>query len=537
MHVVATAGHVDHGKSSLVQVLTGVHPDRWEEERRRGMTIDLGFAALTLPSGAEVGFVDVPGHVRFLSNMLAGVGAVDACVFVVAATEGWKPQSEEHLRILELLGIGHGVIALTMTDLVDEDTALLTEMDVRDRVVGTFLADATIVPVSARTGHGVPSLIEALEALVATTPLAADHGRPRLWVDRCFTARGSGTVVTGTLTGGSIGVGDELAILPAGHGVRVRAIQSHDRSMDRAAPGRRVALNLAGVERSDVMRGDAVVRAEQWAPSAMVDGSLTVLPSLRHSVSRRGAFTVHIGSRESVARVRVLGTERLEPGTTGAVRLHLDAPLPLVMGDRYVLRESGRDETVGGGIIMDVRPRRPASRARPDLDIDRLIAEHGEITIDLLEQLTGARRAASVDDLVLSAERLAAHEAGEQARREAERDRAIAQHPLIELLRAGGLQPPEPLAEHRADLRELVMRGLVVERDGICFHPDAIDAATRAITPVLRANPAGATTGALREAMGTTRKFAIPLLNELDQRRITLRRGDLRMPGPRLPAS
>ncbi|MGZ4764992.1 MAG: GTP-binding protein, partial [Ilumatobacteraceae bacterium] len=204
MRVVATAGHVDHGKSSLVEALTGTNPDRFEEERARGLTIDLGFAHTTLPSGAGISFIDVPGHVRFLRNMLAGVGGVDACMFVVAATEGWKPQSEEHLRILELVGIGHGIIALTKIDLVDDEWRQLQEMDLRDRLAGSFLAGAPVVPVSATTGQGFDELRSALDDLVASTPAAAARGRPRLWIERVFAAKGSGTVVTGTLTGGSL---------------------------------------------------------------------------------------------------------------------------------------------------------------------------------------------------------------------------------------------------------------------------------------------------------------------------------------------
>ena len=204
MRVVATAGHVDHGKSSLVRLLTGTDPDRWEEERRRGMTIDLGFAHTVLPDGEAISIIDVPGHVRFLRNMLAGVGAVDACIFVVAATEGWKPQSEEHLRILSLLGVQHGVVAMTMRDLVDDDTVVLRELEVADHLAGSFLDGAPIVAVSNTTRAGLDDLRAELARLVQLTPAAADRGRPRLWIDRVFSARGSGTVVTGTLTGGTV---------------------------------------------------------------------------------------------------------------------------------------------------------------------------------------------------------------------------------------------------------------------------------------------------------------------------------------------
>ena len=247
MRVLATAGHVDHGKSTLVLALTGTDPDRLAEEKARGLTIDLGFAACTLPSGADVAFVDVPGHVRFIKNMLAGVGAVDACLFVVAATEGWKPQSEEHLRILTLLGIGHGMIALTKVGLVDDEWRELAELDVRDHVAGTFLAGSEIVAVDALDGRGIEQLRAALDRLVATVPPAADRGRPRLWVDRSFAVRGAGTVVTGTLTGGALGVDDEVTVEPGGQTARIRRLHSHHVGLERAEPGRRLAVNLAGI--------------------------------------------------------------------------------------------------------------------------------------------------------------------------------------------------------------------------------------------------------------------------------------------------
>ncbi|MDQ3107116.1 MAG: selenocysteine-specific translation elongation factor, partial [Actinomycetota bacterium] len=353
MRVVATAGHVDHGKSTLVRALTGTDPDRFAEEKARGLTIDLGFASTTLPSGRDVGFVDVPGHVRFLKNMLAGVGAVDACLFVVAATEGWKPQSEEHLRILSLLDVAHGIVALTKVGLVDEDDAELARLEVEERVAGTFLEGADVVAVDALAGRGLDALRSALDRLVASTPAAIDRGRLRLWVDRSFAAKGSGTVVTGTLTGGKLSVDDELDLVGRGmaRGVRVRALQSHSSPLATADPGRRLAVNLAGAAHGDVVRGDALVRRRQWAPTSTFDASLTVLSGLDHDVSRRGAYALYLGSGEHPIRLRVLGPDAIAPGAEGFVRLHLPAPLPLVPGDRFVLRESGRGETVGGGEV------------------------------------------------------------------------------------------------------------------------------------------------------------------------------------------
>jgi selenocysteine-specific elongation factor len=571
MRVVATAGHVDHGKSSLVHTLTGTDPDRLEEERRRGLTIDLGFAHTTLPSGAGISFVDVPGHVRFIRNMLAGVGAVDACLFVVAATEGWKPQSEEHLRILELVGVGHGIVALTKVDLVDTDLLELAMADLADHVEGSFLAGATVVPVSTVSGHGVTELRTALDELVATTPAAADYGRPRLWVDRVFAAKGSGTVVTGTLTGGSLAVGRQVEVGGRRLAARIRALQTLGREVDEIGPGNRVAVNLAGVDHHDVARGDAVVEPGRWHLATVVDAELQVLASLGHPVSRRGAFTAHLGSGEVPVRLRVLGAEAVRPGERSPVRLHLEPPgLPLLPGDRFVLRESGRSETVGGGEVLDVEPVLRASRARPDRSVDRVIAERGWVDIERLEMLTGVRRTPdlgrwAVDPGALAEltssllERIAeAGELGVDTSQLDDRERAaldlmedvevvagrarpagrpdpLADHPFLTALEAGGTSPPAADNIDRATLRELVRRGWVVERDGVHFHPRTVERAAQVAAELLAAHRDGFTLAQLRDALGTTRKHALPLAAELDARGVTRRRGDLRIAGPRLP--
>ncbi|MEO5680493.1 MAG: selenocysteine-specific translation elongation factor, partial [Acidimicrobiales bacterium] len=355
MPVVATAGHVDHGKSTLVLALTGTDPDRWAEEKARGLTIDLGFAATDLgPSRLEL--VDVPGHVRFLPNMLAGVGAVDACLFVVAATEGWKPQTEEHLRILELLGVHRGIVALTKVGLVDDDEQQLARWEVEERLAGSPLADAPVVAVDALAGIGLDDLRAALASLLTGLPEAPDRGRARLWVDRSFAARGSGTVVTGTLAGGGLAVGDEVELRPSGRRARVRALQTHGAGREQVGPGHRLAVNLVGVSHQDVRRGEALVHPGRWAASARFDGSLGVLAALDHDVSRRGAHILHVGSAAVPCRLRVLGPDRLAPGEQGLVRIHLPVPLPLQPGDRFVVREHGRGETIGGGEVLDVDP-------------------------------------------------------------------------------------------------------------------------------------------------------------------------------------
>jgi selenocysteine-specific elongation factor len=393
MRVVATAGHVDHGKSSLVLALTGTDPDRWPEEKTRGLTIDLGFAFTTLPSGQELGFVDVPGHVRFLKNMLAGVGAVEAAILVVAATEGWMPQSEEHLRILDLLGIGHGLAVITKADLVDDDLLELARLEVEERLAEAEAFTPTeVLAVDSRSGRGLPELRVALDAMLAGAPLAADRGRPRLWVDRVFAAKGAGTVVTGTMAGGTLPLDAEVVILPGRKRARVRHIESHHEELAEAGPGRRVALNLAGVDHTELTRGSALVLPDQWAVTAVVDAALTALPEVD---LRQGVYKAYIGSGEHDVRLRLIGrstelpeeaggaeADRLEGGGgSGAAasagadiasradggggrgggselfgRLRLDVPLPLQPGDRLVLRDSGSQTTVGGAEVLDVSP-------------------------------------------------------------------------------------------------------------------------------------------------------------------------------------
>jgi selenocysteine-specific elongation factor len=571
MHVVATAGHVDHGKSTLVKALTGTDPDRLAEEKRRGLTIDLGFASTKLPSGRGAAFIDVPGHVRFLKNMLAGVGSVDACLFVVAATEGWKPQSEEHLRILSLLGIEHGLIALTKIGLADEELRELAAMEIADRVAGTFLEDAPIVEVDALEGVGVDDLAVALDALLDVTPTATDHKRPRLWIDRVFAARGSGTVVTGTLTGGLLRVDDELLVLPLGESVRIRALQSLHAERTKVGPGNRLAVNLSGVSHDRVGRGDVLVRDHQWHVTRRFDGRLRVLDALDHSVTRRGAHVAYLGSGEYPVRVRVLGPAQIQPGAEGAVRVHLPVGLPLLPGDRFILRESGRGETLGGGEILDIDPMVVASKASPDRSVDRVIHERGRVDVDDLFRLTGERRTPDVGNWVVDPDELRRERDGlaeavaaagplglelagldEFARavleivedvqvegghvRVADAVDPLAGHPFVAALEAAPFTPPPPVGVDPAELRELVRRGEVIDEGGVYFAATAIDAAARGVARLLQDEPDGVTVAAVRDAWGTSRKFAIPLITHLDNNGITRRRGDLRIAGPRLPA-
>ena len=570
MHVVATAGHVDHGKSTLVRALTGIDPDRLAEEKERGLTIDLGFASMPLPSGRQIAFIDVPGHVRFLKNMLAGVSGVDACVFVVDSTEGWKPQSEEHLRILELLGLRHGLIALTKVAVADEELVELARLDIADHTAGTFLADAPVLGVDALAGTGMAELRAALDSLLAATPTATDRGRPRLWVDRAFAIKGSGTVVTGTLTGGSLRVDDTPAVLPAGRMVRVRALQSLHHHHSEIGPGNRVAINMTGASHRDVGRGDVVVHPEQWQATRIFDAELTVLNSLEHPVTRRGAYVAYVGSGEHPVRLRVLGSDAIEPGRAGMVRIYVPRALPLVSGDRFILRESGRMETVGGGEVLDVDPVLPAPRARPDRSVERVIEERGRIDTAHLARLTGADRPPDIGKWAVAPayldhtrERLAraVAEAGplgldlaglddfdrtviatidgiaiDKGRaRMAEDADPLADHPFVAAAAASPFSPPAPSDVGRDELRLLVQRGRLVESGGIHFAASAIEEAALVVADLLADRPDGVTVAEVRDAWGTTRKYALALLARLDSTGVTRRRDDLRIAGPRCP--
>ena len=570
MHVIATAGHVDHGKSTLVRVLTGTDPDRLAEEKARGLTIDLGFAFTELPSGRGVSFIDVPGHVRFLKNMLAGVGAVDACIFVVAAPEGWKPQSEEHLRILELLGITHGIVALTQIGLVDEELRELALMDVEERTEGSFLEGSPIIPVDSISGAGLDDLRSALDHLTATAPTAIDRDRPRLWIDRSFAATGAGSVVTGTLSGGTIRADDELITEPGGARVRIRGIQSQGQPHDTIGPGHRVALNLTGAGSDELRRGQAVLRPGQWHLTARLDAELAVLAGLDHEVSRRGAYALYVGSGEYPAKLRVLGPSALLPGETGAVRLFINQALPLLPGDRFVLREFGRDETVGGGQILDVDPRLSAATAAPSRSLDRVITERTWVTVDELERLTGEHRdpvlgnwvanastvevlTTQVAELVIAAGELGLDVAQLDERQrlaldllddvEVEEGRArpadavdpLADHPVIAQLEIEPFAPEQPTSVPGDILRALVQRGTVLQLDGMYFAPSSIDLAARNVAELLANSPDGVTVAEIRDQLGTTRKFVLPLVGHLDATGVTRRRDDLRIGGPRLP--
>ena len=351
MYVIGTAGHVDHGKSALVQALTGIDPDRWEEEKKRGLTIDLGFAWLRLPGGDEISIVDVPGHERFIKNMLAGVGGIDLALLVIAADEGVMPQTREHLAIIDLLGIAHGVVALTKCDLVDADGIDLAHSDAADVLRGTTLEGAPIVACSAVTRTGLDDLLGAVEDELAKTERKRDLGRPRLPIDRAFTMAGFGTVVTGTLIDGSLRVGDEVEALPAGVRARIRGLQTHGQQVDRAPPGRRTAVNLTGLAPADLHRGMVLARPGALQTTRSVDVRLRAVPYLTRPVRHNLTVTLHTGAAEVEGRLLLLDSTEVLPGDEAWAQVRLDAPVCALRGDHFVIRDP--NDTLGGGLIVD----------------------------------------------------------------------------------------------------------------------------------------------------------------------------------------
>ena len=572
MRIIATAGHVDHGKSSLVQALTGTDPDRWEEEKRRGLTIDLGFA-FTQIAEQQIGFIDVPGHVRFLRNMLAGIGGIDACMFVVAANEGWKPQTEEHLRILDALGITRGVVVLTKIDLVDADALAQTLDSVRHHVRSTFLASAPIAQVSVHNSATLDTLRSTLGDLIASLPPVVNTHRPRIWVDRSFAAKGSGTVITGTLTGSSLSVGDELMQQPSNSAVKVRGIQSNGISLDKLEAGNRCALNITGVDHQSINRGDVLVVDGQWLGTNKFDASLKVLESIEHAVSKRGSYMMYVGSREIKVVLHTIGSTSIQSGETGFIRVALPDMIPLAPGDRFILRESGRDETIGGGEVLDIQPILRSSKAKPNKEILRLVAERGWVQLQQLHLLAGRNVDISeveqaldgwvttttsltevsnevmalitaAKDLGVDVATLTTHQrlvlptltnvTVRDGRARSADANDVASHPMVKQFADAGCMPPDVASLDKSIVRQLVQRGVLVHCDELYFHSSALEKAIASVRELLITNPQGFTVAQFREHLGVSRKYALPLINHLDTTGFTRRRDDLRIGGAKL---
>ncbi len=363
MRVVGTAGHVDHGKSTLIKRLTGINPDRLKEEQDREMSIELGFAWFDLPEGESVGVVDVPGHRDFIENMLAGIGGIDATLFVVAADEGVMPQTREHLAILDLLQIPAGVVALTKIDLIDEPEWIdLVKADLHDTLKGTVLAEAPIIPVSGKTGEGLPALKEALAEILKSQPHRADLGRPRLPIDRVFTLSGFGTILTGTLLDGTFEVGDAVEVLPEGIEGRIRGLQSHQQSEEAAVPGSRTAVNVSGISVDQIRRGDVLVKPGTYETTTMLDIWFRLLPDASAPLRHNSEVKFFLGAAEVMARVRLLGCKELAPGGSAFLQLMLKAPVVALRRDRYIIRQPSPPATIGGGQVVDPHPKHQHKR-------------------------------------------------------------------------------------------------------------------------------------------------------------------------------
>ena len=590
MPVIGTAGHVDHGKSTLVMALTGRDPDRWQEEKERGLTIDLGFAWTRLGE-EDVSFVDVPGHQRFIKNMLAGTDGFDVALLVVAADEGWMPQSEEHLAVLDLLGIGHGVVALTKIDRADRDLVELAVLEVGERLAGTSLAGSAVVPVSAVTGEGLDEVRAALAEALRACPVR-DTGRPRLWVDRSFTIAGAGTVVTGTLVDGSLEVGGRIEIYPGGREGRIRSLQSHERSRDRVPAGTRTAVGVVGLSRENVARGDMLGRPGEWMPNERSLVSLRRARYVEKPLSRRGAYQMHLGSGAWPVTLHPAGPLEIDGRTEEAAVLRLDRPAPMKMGDRFVLREVGRRLIVAGGRVLEPlaphdRPANAAGLLRKAVD-----ASPGERAAALLE-VRGMERAVALaahsgggepasgvaaGEVFLSASRMerlqeAAREAVERFHREnplrpglpkaslATRLGVNSEVLAVLLEREGALEERDSVvaaADFRADLGEagaaeeqrirlaLEESGLQVPRlTELDADPEIIHALVRqgrlvrisddlvylpgqidSLLERLDELPEPFTVADFRDTMGLTRKYAVPLLEWMDRTGVTTRRGN-----------
>jgi selenocysteine-specific elongation factor len=358
MRVIGTAGHVDHGKSTLIAALTGTHPDRLKEEQAREMTIELGFGWLTLPNGEEVGIVDVPGHRDFIENMLAGIGGIDAALLVIAADEGVMPQTKEHLAILDLLQIPAGLIVLTKTDLTPDSAWLdLLEADIRAAVSETILRESPIIRVSAKTKEGLDSLIAALGKMLEEKPGRLDLNRPRLPIDRVFSMSGFGTVVTGTLSDGCLNVGDEVEILPAGLKGRIRGLQTHKKKEETSIPGSRTAVNISGINSELIQRGEVVVHPNQYQATRRIDARFKLLKDASLPVKHGDEVKFFTGASETIATLRLLGVEELLPGEEGWIQLELRDSVVTVRGDKYILRRPSPSETLGGGLVIDHQPK------------------------------------------------------------------------------------------------------------------------------------------------------------------------------------
>jgi selenocysteine-specific elongation factor len=628
MRVVGTAGHVDHGKSTLIKALTGIDPDRLLEEKERGMTIDLGFAWLKLPNGQEVSIVDVPGHERFVHNMLAGVGGIDIALLVVAADEGIMPQTREHLAILDLLGVESGVVAITKSDLVEQEWLELVQAEIEETLAGTSLAGASLVPVSSLSGAGLDELRRVLQEQLSHERARRVTGKPRLPIDRIFTMPGFGTVVTGTLIDGELRLGQELEVQPGGRKSRVRGLQSHKRKAETVPAGTRVAVNLSGLATDDLVRGQVLTSTGWLHPTRVVDARLRLIKGAPRPLSHNALVTFHTGAAETLAKVGLLDRGSLEPGQSGWAQLRLQDPLAVTKGDLFIVRWPSPSATIGGGTVVEPHPKRhrrfqdkvlsqlavlekgtpreillehlvareptefDALTRRSGLSADVAQAEMGELVRSgEVIALDGQKATLAAQTLVVSAagwERLVGRLTSalesyhrsfplrrgmpkEELRTRLGVDARLFQRLLQRLLGVGVLTEAGPLlslAEHRVVLspeqerqvstllalleqygvappsraeleselrlspellQVLLDQGQLVEVSADLLYPKAVyeQMVERVVTAIRERGPI--TVAEVRDLFDTSRKYALALMNHLDERKLTRRVGDERV--------
>ncbi len=622
MFVLGTAGHIDHGKSKLVEALTGIDPDRLPEEKERGMTIDLGFAWLSLPDGSEVGIVDVPGHERFVKNMVAGVGGIDAVIFVVAADDGWMPQSEEHLQILDMLKIQTGMVAITKIDLVDADWLGLVEEDIKEKVKGTILENSPVVKVSSTQKIGIAEVYEQIVKMISRIKPRKDVGKPRMYIDRVFTMLGRGTVVTGTLRDGHFQSGEEIEILPRKIGSRIRELQTHKKIQKEVGPGTRVAMNLVGVEKEKLKRGDVVTKVGQDETVETFIAKMDAVSTLRFPIKHNANLLLILGTTELQAKAKILDKDQIPPGDSGFVQFLCKGKVLARIGDHFILRLPSPQITVGGGIVLDVFPK-VHKRKDEELIVNlqrRLSLEPSDLILSELKkwglipkkailrsnnfsqeqiqsslnQLENEEKVFFSQDFVAdltkwkqASDRIVSeiektHQAfpfkigaklaelpsrlkiGENLFDQTVKD-LIAEKKIVQqgtylclpthqptlssqqkelsekILQKFALNPLSPPtkeeiqnlgAEYEEVLLFLIEQGQIIElKDGILFRKDDFERIKSQVVDFIR-KQGEATVSQLREYLSTTRKYMVPILEKLDQTRVTQREGDKRiLPG------
>lgn len=622
--IIGTAGHVDHGKTALIRALTGIETDRLKQEQQRGITIELGFAWFDLPDGRRAGIIDVPGHERFVKNMLAGAAGIDVVLLVVAADEGTMPQTREHLAILELLGVQRGIVAITKTDMVDEEMLALVEADIEDTLTGTFLESAPRVPVSVVSGQGLEELKQIIAQVVTTAPSRPRRSFSRLPVDRAFVRKGFGTIITGTLLDGDLQEGDQVMLMPGEIGARVRQIQVHGNKVDRAQPGQRVAVNLAGVERREIHRGLVLFKGKGLEVVDKIAARFRLLPQAQPLASNT-RIRFHCGSSETMGRAVVLGGDGVEPGNDALVQFRLEEPVVAVRGDHYIIRSYSPVTTIGGGEIIQAGRRR-LSRRKEEVVEHLLLREEGEPADLVYSYLDEAGRPLStaqllartqlppadleaalveLEDKVLSfaadgdhwhysrqqdlvmklreilvgwhreyplRQGLPREEVRTQLAPELSsrgfasllegvlvgtdiemrgQELALAEHSvelteeqarlrdkILSALKADPFAPPAPaeleaLGKIQPILHFLQHQGQVVQTGGLIFAREAVDRAIDYLRNHFAAQDQ-LTLAQFRDYLGTSRKYALPLMEYLDGAGVTRRRGDVRLPGPGL---